>query len=457
MAPTTTPAHHAGPPPIGEEEAREIAEETYAYAYPLVLMELTRRVATNVARPDGERLRAPVNQFAHATRVATSRFRDVVRPNSDTLFSMLWYDVGREPLVVTLPDTQGRYFVFPLMDMWTDVYASLGTRTTGAAPGDFAIVAPGWQGRLPPGVRRIASPTPVGWLVGRLQANGEADFPRVQGFQATSRAVPLSAWGRPWEPPAGRVDPAIDMRTPPVEQVQRLGPAAFYALFAELLKHHAPHAADYAMLLRMERLGLVAGQGFDLARAGPAVQRALARAADQGVPSIVRRGSGLRVVRNGWSTAEGKMGIFGADYLLRAFIAYRGLAGLPPEEALYPSTLVDHEGRPLDGAASRYVLHFGPGQTPPARAFWSLTMYGADQFLVDNPIGRYAIGDRDKLAYNADGSLDLVIQHESPGPDKEANWLPAPAGPFSMNLRLYLPKAEATDRRWWPEAVRRVS
>ncbi|MFT3779125.1 MAG: DUF1254 domain-containing protein [Ottowia sp.] len=452
----TTPVQAAAAAPIGEAEAFEIAEEAYTYAYPLVLMELTRRVATNVARPDHPSQRAPVNQFAHGVRVTTARHRDVVRPNADTLFSLLWYDVSHEPLVVTLPDTQGRYFVFPLMDMWTDVYASLGTRTTGPVPGEFAIVAPGWQGELPAGVRRIVSPTPEGWLVGRLQANGEADFPRVQGFQATSSAVPLSAYSRPYQPPAGRVDPGVDMRTPPATQIEQLSPAEFFALFAELLKRHPPHAADYAVLLRMERLGLVAGQSFELARADPVARRALTRAVSEGVQGILQRGRNLRFTRNGWGLFEGKMGIFGSDYLLRAFVAYRGLAGLPPEEALYPSTLVDADGRPLDGARHRYVLHFEKGQTPPANAFWSLTMYGEDQFLVDNPIDRYAIGDRDKLSFNADGSLDLYIQHESPGQDKEANWLPAPAGLFSMNLRLYLPRPEATDRRWWPEAVRRV-
>lgn len=446
----------AAPPAISEEDAYTIGVEAYTYAYPLVLMEMTRRVSTNVADFDPAAHHAPMNRFIHIRAYPDAGFHDIVRPNADTLYSLLWYDVSHEPLVFTLPDTGNRYHVLPFMDMWTDVFATLGTRTTGNAGGTFALVGPHWQGTLPKDMRAIASPTDFGFIIGRIQTNGQNDYANVHKLQAGLHAVPLSAWGKPsYVPAPGHVDPTIDVRTPPVQQVAKLEPAAFFALFAEALKHNPPHAADYAALMRMERIGLVAGQSFDLNKAAPAVQRALMRAAPDAYTRIRERMRRFGVPRSGWTSPTGMIGVYGNDYLLRAFIAYAGLGALPPEEAIYPMTLTDSEGKPLTGGA-RYVLHFDKAQLPPADAFWSLTMYGEDQFFVANPIHRYTIGDRDKLAFNADGSLDIYIQHEPPGKDNESNWLPAPTGPYSMNLRLYLPRAQATDGRWTAPPVKRV-
>ena len=189
--------------------------------------------------------------------------------------------------------------------------------------------------------------------------------------------------------------------------------------------------------------------------ADPAVQRALGRAAPDAHKRMIEVGRTLRQQRNGWYLPSRMIGIYGNDYLLRAFIAYAGLGALPPEDAIYPSANVGPNGKPLEGT-TRQVLHFDKEQLPPDDAFWSLTMYGADQYFIANPINRFAIGDRDKLAFNPDGSLDLYIQHESPGKDKEQNWLPAPAGRYSINLRLYLPHAQATDGRWVPPPLTQV-
>ncbi|MCA0209201.1 MAG: DUF1254 domain-containing protein [Proteobacteria bacterium] len=438
--------------PISEDEAYAIGLEAYTYAYPLVLMETTRRVSTN-AGVDGK-LRAPTNQFAHMKRYPDATFKDVVRPNADTLYSTLWFDVGKEPLVLTLPNTAGRYHVVPIMDMWTDVFATLGTRTTGNDGGTVALVGPHWQGTLPKGMRIVRSPTEMGWIIGRIQTNGAADYAHVHTLQAGYAAVPLSTWGKPQPPAPAKPDPALDM-SPPVEQVARMQPDAFFALFAEVMKRNPPHDSDYAMLLRMERVGLVPGQSFDLAKAGPAVQRGLTRAAADAYPRIVNRRKSIALTRNGWGAMGNAIGVYGNDYLQRAFIGFAGLGALPPEEAIYPMAPLDAEGKPFSGA-SRYVLHFAKEELPPADAFWSLTMYGADQFFVANPIDRFAIGDRDKLVFNADGSLDLYIQKDNPGADKETNWLPAPEGPFTMNLRLYLPRRAAMEGSWTPPPVKRV-
>ncbi len=448
--PSWQPHRTRVPSPTTEDEAYAIGVEAYTYAYPMVLMEMTRRVQTNVAQPGGKR--APMGRFVHMPAYPDHTFRDVVRPNADTLYSTLWYDVGTEPLLLTLPDTGDRYHVVPFMDMFTDVYATLGTRTNGNGGGRFAVVGPRWKGELPHGVRAIVSPTEVGWIIGRIQTNGASDYETVHKIQAGLQADPLSGA----VPGASPVDPSIDMHTPPPEQVERMDASAFFGLFAELLKRNPPHAADVPMLLRLERLGIVAGLSFDLALADPAVQRALARAKPDAHQRILRQGATLRQIRNGWVMPTRMVGTYGNDYLQRAFTAWSGLGALPNDEAIYPRPVTDADGNPYTGA-SRYVLHFDKAQLPPADAFWSLTMYGEDQFFSANPIHRFAIGDRDPLAYSADGSLDLYIQKDSPDANKESNWLPAPAGPFTMSLRLYLPRAQALDGRWTPPAIQRVA
>jgi len=437
------------------DEAHAIAVEAYTYAYPLVLMELTRKVATGVS--DADQMRAPMNRFSHRKTFPDAKFKDVVRPNADTLYSSLWFDVGSEPLVLTLPDTAGRYHVIPLMDMWTDVFASLGTRTTGNSGGKFAIVGPDWKGKLPDGVGMIRSPTNVGWIIGRYQTNGPEDYPNVHKLQAGLLASPLSSGGSSGaaanDPTADAPMSAVDRAVPPVVQAATMEPAQFFALFAELMKRNPPHASDYAVVRRMERLGIVAGKDFDLAATSPLIQQAMTRGAKDGYQRIVSRRSAMRVTGNGWMAIGNSLGVYGNDYLQRAFVAYAGLGALPPEEAIYPMAAFDGEGKPLNGG-SRYVIRFEKDQIPPADAFWSLTMYGEDQFFVENPLQRFALGDRDSLKFNPDGSLDLYVQATSPGADKESNWLPAPTGAFTMNMRLYLPRPEAIDGRWSPPLIR---
>lgn len=440
-------------PPVTEDDAYTIGMEAYIYAYPMIMMEMTRR---STARMDRQgRPTAPMNHFSHNQTYPDATFHDVVRPNADTLYSSLWFDVGKNPLVLTLPDTAGRYHVIPIMDMWTEVFASLGSRTTGTAGGTFALVGPNWQGTLPKGMRKIVSPTEVGWIIGRIQTNGTADYDHVHQLQAGLSADPLTTSGKPDATGSDTADRAIVSELPPVDQVAAMEPDAYFELFAELMKHNPPHQSDNAILLRMERVGLIPGQSFDLAKADPVVQEAMRRAAADAYQRIVQRQRSLTLTRNGWLASGNALGVYGNDYLQRAFVSRMGLGALPPEDAIYPMAPVDNEGNPLNGA-SRYILHFAKDQIPPASAFWSLTMYGENQFFVANPINRFAIGDRDKLNFNADGSLDIYIQHNSPGADRQNNWLPAPAGPFTMNLRLYLPKRQAIDGQWMAPPVKNL-
>lgn len=438
---------------VSSAEAREIAHDTYIYAYPMVLMDVTRQVGTNVAQPTG--LRAPVNQLAQARQFPDPSFTDVVRPNADTLYTALNYDVSKEPLIVSVPDSGGRYFLLPLLDYWTDVFTSPGSRTTGTAAQTFAIVGPNWKGTLPADVQRYNSPTARGLMIGRTQTNGTADYPAVHKFQDGMKAVPLSAYGKPNTPPQNQVNPNQDMSAPP-DQVEKMDAARFFAIFAELLKENPPHANDYPILDRMKRIGIEPGKSFSLASQPPEIQEALKAGAREALPQIQTsiRKAGTRM--NGWRIGLVDVGTYGTDYLQRAGIAFGGLGANVVEDAVYPTAFGEADGTPFD-SGSRYVLHFDKGQIPPVRAFWSLTMYDRRQLFAANPIDRYAIGDRDKLAFNPDGSLDLYIQRGSPGKDKESNWLPTPKlGAFTMNLRLYWPKPEVLDGSWMPPEVKRM-
>ncbi|WP_291747189.1 DUF1254 domain-containing protein [Bauldia sp.] len=433
------------------EEAREIARDAYIYAYPLVLMEVSGHISTNVPEPTGS-TSAPVNQFGHALAFPDPSFTVVVRPNADTLYSSLIFDVSKEPLVVTVPDSGGRYYLLPMLDNWTDVFASPGSRTTGNGAQVLAIVGPGWEGDLPAGIARYDSPTAGGWIGGRVQTNGTADYDAVHAFQNGLTAVPLSAYGKPYEPPKGEVDPNRDVSAPP-DQVDEMDAATFFATFADLMKSNPPHANDYPIIDRMKRIGIVPGEGFSVADQPQAIQDALNAAPEEALPLIKAAWAKAGVLENGWRTNLAAIGTYGADYLHRAGVAYGGLGANVPDDAVYPTAFADSEGRPFD-SGRRYVMHFDKDQIPPVRAFWSLTMYNDRQLFADNPIDRYAIGDRDDLAFNPDGSLDLYIQRASPGADKDSNWLPAPqSGSFTMNLRLYWPSFEVIDGRWSPPPV----
>ncbi len=437
-------------PSLSEPETNDIAAEAYVYAYPLVLMEVTRRVMTNDARPTERG--APTNQFYHMRSVPDADFTDVVRPNADTLYSSLWFDVETEPLIISVPDSGARYYLMPLLDMWTDVFASPGKRTTGTRAQTFAIVGPDWKGKLPAGVREIRAPTAQGWLVGRTQVNGKLDIPAVHNFQDNIAAVPLSAYGKTYVAPEGKVDAGIDMSAP-AEQVAKMDPQAFFAVFTEASKENPPHANDYPVLARMQRIGLEPGKPFDFAAAPPEVQEALKaapEAAKARIDEAIARGS--RIV-NGWAMPLNPIGTYGTDYARRAAIARFGLGANTLEDAFYPSIGGKLSDAPLD-SDKRYVIRFPAGHLPPARAFWSVSAYDDRQLFPANPIARFALGDRDPLVFNEDGSLDLYLQRQSPGPEREANWLPTPGeGLFSVTMRLYWPKPEATDGTWRPPPV----
>ena len=442
-------------PALTEKEAYELGVEAYVYFYPLISMDVTRRVTTNFeagVKPG----HGPVNTFNNFREFPTADFKAVVRPNFDTLYSSGFLDLTKEPVIVSAPDTGGRYYLIPMLDMRSDVFAVPGKRTSGTQAGHFAVVPPGWSGELPKEAQRINAPTPHVWLIGRTQTNGPKDYAAVHKVMEGYKITPLSQWGKDPLPVKAVIDPAVDTKTPPLEQVNQMPGAAYFKYAAELMKVNPPHVTDWSTIARLKRLGIEPGKSFDPATLDPAIRSALDRAATDGLKHMYQKLPTLARIVNGWQMNTDTMGVYGNYYLKRALIALAGLGANQPDDAIYPNLLVDADGKPLTGDA-KYVLHFTKEELPPVSAFWSVTMYDEQGFQVANPINRFAIGDRDDLKFNADGSLDLYIQHENPGAEKQSNWLPSPAGgTLGITMRLYAPKPEALDGRWSPPAVKKA-
>jgi hypothetical protein len=425
-----------------EAEAFALAAEAYVYGYPLVTMEMTRRVMTNVDKPEGTR--APMGQFVRLREYPTAQYRDVTAPNADTLYTTAWFDVSKEPWIVSVPDMKGRYFLLPMLDAWTNVFQMPGKRTTGTGAQTFAITGPGWSGELPKGVTEYKSPTGLVWLLGRIYSTGTPQgYKEVHALQDKMTAVPLSSWGKPYTPGPDKVDPAIDMKTAVREQVNALDANAYFRLLAELMKTNPPDAGDGPMVTKLAKIGIVPGQDFDPSKLDPAVVRGMAKApkpAQEQIMAWLKEGiaAGDFKLENGWAFST-KVGTYGTHYLQRALVTAIGLGANRPQDAIYPTSTGPDLLKKYDGS-KKYEMRFEKGQLPPVDGFWSLTMYDKDYFFVDNPLNRYTLSQRNKLKPNADGSVTLYLQNESPGKDKESNWLPAPKDEFILMLRMYWPK-----------------
>ncbi|HTU49786.1 MAG TPA: DUF1254 domain-containing protein [Acidobacteriaceae bacterium] len=441
-------------PALTEDQARAIAVDAYIYFYPLILMDLTRKQSTNI-EPGKEFGKGPMNMFVNVPAYPPADFKGVVRPNFDTLYSIAWLDLTREPLIVSAPDTDGRYYLLPMLDMWTDIFASPGWRTTGTEAADFMITPPGWSGKVPDGFEHIPAPTPYVWIIGRTKTDGPGDYAAVHKIQAGYKVTPLSLWGKPSKAVPVKTDPSVDMKTPPMVQADTMAAAPYFTYAAELLKLHPAHITDQPLLAQMQRIGIEPGSGFDISKLDAAVQKGL-----QGAPAEAQQLMKWKVptvarIANYWSMNTDTMGVYGNYYLKRAIVAQLGLGANLPEDAIYPLNLADASGKPLNGT-NRYTIHFDKGATPPVDAFWSITLYDADGFQVDNVLHRFAVSSWMPFQFNPDGSLDLYFQSDSPGKDKENNWLPAPKAPFNVTMRLYAPQSDALTGRWNPPPVKQA-
>jgi hypothetical protein len=445
-----------------EVEAREAAIEAYIYGYPLVTMEMTRRVMTNVPAPEGTR--APMGQFMRARNYPDAKFRDVTAPNADTLYTVTWVDLSKEPWILSIPDMKGRYFLFPMLDGWTNVFQDPGKRTTGTKAQKYAITGPGWSGTLPADVTEYKSPTAMVWILGRIYCTGTPDdYKAVHALQDQVSIVPLSSYGKPYKPEPSKVDPAIDMKKEVRDQVNALESTTYFKLLAELMKANPPAAADAPIVAKLAKIGIVPGQDFDASKLDPAVAKGVAAApkpAQEKISIWMKEGVATGDVKlaNGWLYVN-NAGSYGTSYRQRAMVTWYGLGANLLKDAIYPTSEGPDIVKKYSGD-KRYVVHFEKGQMPPVDGFWSLTMYDDQYFFVDNPLNRYNLSQRNKFKTNADGSVDLLIQKESPGKDRESNWLPAPAGGFVLMFRLYWPKEtppSILDGSWKPPEVKEIT
>ncbi|GAU85756.1 hypothetical protein BIWAKO_05704 [Bosea sp. BIWAKO-01] len=441
-------------PALTEVEAQAIGLDAYLYFYPLITMDITRKQSTNI-EAGKEFGKGPMNMFVNVPAFPPADMKVVVRVNFDTLYSIAWLDLTQEPQVVSAPDTGGRFYLLPMLDMWTDVFASPGWRTTGTQAGNFLLTPPGWTGTVPAGMTGIGATTPYVWVIGRTKTDGPPDYEAVHKIQAGYKVTALSDWGKTPKPIQVTIDPGIDMKTAPKIQVDTMPAAKYFAYAAELLKLHPPHATDQPIIAQMKRIGIVPGESFDIDKLPPAVKKGLDAAPDAGQKLMEWKIPTLARVANHWSMNTDTMGVYGNYYLKRAIVAQAGLGANLPEDAIYPLNLGDEAGRPLNGA-SKYTLHFDKGALPPVNAFWSVTLYDPEGFQVANSLNRFAVSSWMPFKFNSDGSLDLYFQNDNPGKDKEANWLPAPKGEFNLTMRLYGPKSEVLTGKWNPPVVTRA-
>ena len=436
-------------------EARAIAKEAYIYGYPMV--DGYRVQYEYFVDRQNPEFKAPWNQIRNIPRVYTPDDKAIVSPNSDTPYSMVGMDLRAEPLVLTVPKIEkNRYFSVQLIDLYTFNFDYIGSRTTGNDGGSYMIAGPNWKGETPKGVKKVFhSETELALGVYRTQLFNPDDIDNVKKVQSGYKVQPLSEFLGKAAPTSA---PAIDFIKPLTPETQKTSPE-FFNILSSILQFAPTNPSEKKLMERFAKIGVGAGKKFDVSKLSPEMKAAL----EGGMADAWAEFAYFKKAR--FDTGQVTSGdVFGTrqylknNYLYRMAAGVIGLYGNSKQEAMYPFYGVDSDKQPMVGTNS-YTLRFAPGKLPPINAFWSVTMYGMPQsLLVANPINRYLINSPmlPQLKRDADGGLTLLIQNESPGKDKEANWLPAPKGPFVMAMRLYWPKEEALDGKWTAPPVKRA-
>jgi hypothetical protein len=428
-------------------DAAAVAADGFVFGYPLVLMNRIRAWMTAVREPDPARMRAPLNRFVHARALPEATAGRPAGPRAGALRSSAWLDLGAAPVILSVPETHGRFYALSLVDLWTNVFATVGARTTGTSGGTYVITGPAWNGMsLPAGAIPIRAPTRMARLAGLTQVDGDGGYTGAHAVQDAYELAPLVA-GSPANgilepPPAG---------TPPIVQVEQMDAPTFFSELAALLRDNPPRLEDGAIVERLAWLGLLVEGELGSRRLGRDVQRAVAEGAARGLERVMAAAESPPGDPVGDWRIRFRLGQYGTDYLGRAAAACAGLESGPAGDELPALVQTDVHGRQLSGR-DRYVLRFPPRGLPPVHGFWTLVTYDARQALVDNPVERYSIGDWNSLVLEPDGSLAIRIQHADPG-GRVPNWLPAPPGPFNLLLHLCWPQQAVLDREWAPPAV----
>jgi len=435
-------------------ETHKIVIESYLFGYPLVTMDMTRRQETNVAVPDDAH--APMGQLVKLRAYPAVDNHGAAAPNADTLYTMVWLDVSTEPWVFSIPDMGDRFYIMPMLSGYNEVFHVAGSRATGSKAQEYVITGPGWSGTVPAGVTPVTSPTALVWILGRVYCSGTPeDYTAVHALQDGFSCVPLGAYGKPYTAPPGVVDETFDAEKAIRKQVNDLPLVEFFSYLAELLKTNPPKPEDAPIVSRMAEIGIVPGEDFDHSKLPLLGHRLDPKLA---LLELVHAMKSKTPV-NGWLYWTSNAGEYGTDYEQRAMVTLIGPGLNYPKDAMYPFSEKDPDGKDYDGSKHRYVMRFDKGQLPPVKGFWSLTMYDPEFFFVPNPIDRYSLSQRDTFVTNPDGSIDLYLQADSPGPAKDANWLPAPKGKFVPMLRLYWPQdtpPSILDGSWTPPPLRRA-
>ncbi len=422
----------------------------YVFGYPLVLMELTRKSMTADSPAN-----ARSNSLAHMRAFPDHNFRQVVRPNDDTLYSVAWFDLTKEPMIISTPASD-RYYVLPFMNAWTDVFATVGTNSTGNQATNAVLVGPDWKGALPDGPNVIKAPTNMVWMIGRIQTNGKDDIPNVAAFQDQMSITPLSQWpqGKPNARSIIENFDDIDTRNNPKAQIDALSADDFFNMLSTLMAKQPAREHDQLAIENLAKIGVNPGWRVDVnAIQKHLIQLGVSLANDKMHEAIDSQSASP--VENGWIMWRDTIGQTGTHYNIRAGVAMAGLGALPISEAAYASTSIDNKNQILKGK-NQYKIHFPAGQIPPAKAFWSLTLYDVDGFMVQTELNRYLLGSRDPLIFNTDGSLDLHIAHTQPT-TAESNWLPAPKDQFTLMLRMYSLDKNFYDGSWKIPFVERIN
>jgi hypothetical protein len=442
---------------VTPEEASAIAEEAYIYAFPM--MENYRTMYVQAIDRTAPGYGAPFNEFAHKDELLGPEFKDIVRPNNDTMYSFAWLDLRAQPVVITVPEIKDRYYSVQLVDMFTHNFGYIGTRATGTEAGSYVIAGPQWEGTKPGDAKGVfRSESNFVYCIIRTEVDGPDDAAAVVELQKQYRVTAMNVFlGRSRVPvAAGITFPAYDL--------SKVKSAEFIDLLNFLLTQVVIVPAEQELMSRFAEIGIRPGALSASLALPPELLDAIDSGVEQGILTLTNAAGnpselqGITVrADHGW---EGIDGIFGpgeamrSKYLVRAFAAKIGLYGNDAVEAYYPIGSNDASGKPLDGSKHRYVMRLEKGELPQVDAFWSMTMYSLpNQLMVANPINRYSTGDRSKLEYGKDGSLTIYIQHDPPGKKRSSNWLPSPAGPFSLQFRMYLPKPEALDPLYLPPPV----